>query len=77
MSGEGSIRRYDVEFKKVPGTLSVTESHIAWVPKAIGAMDRQSQAMSRVTSTSSEAHLLPSHSSISSLEMGVLLVFVS
>jgi hypothetical protein len=30
--------------------LSVTESTVAWVPNQSGAMDRQSQAMSRVIS---------------------------
>ncbi|RSH88965.1 RNA polymerase II transcription factor B subunit 1 [Saitozyma podzolica] len=48
MSGEGSVRRYAAEFKKVAGMLSVTESTVAWVPNQSGAMDRQSQAMSRV-----------------------------
>jgi transcription initiation factor TFIIH subunit 1 len=48
MSGEGSsIKRYDVDFKKVPGTLSITSAAIAWVPKTPGAMDRQSQALNR------------------------------
>ncbi|OCF60893.1 transcription initiation factor TFIIH subunit 1 [Kwoniella mangroviensis CBS 10435] len=48
MAGETSkVRRYDVDFKKVPGTLSVTATHIAWVPKTQGAMDRQNQSMDR------------------------------
>jgi transcription initiation factor TFIIH subunit 1 len=48
MSGEGSsIKRYDADFKKVPGTLSITSAAIAWVPKTPGAMDRQSQALNR------------------------------
>ncbi|WVF71377.1 hypothetical protein IAT40_006181 [Kwoniella sp. CBS 6097] len=47
-AGEGSdIRRFDVDFKKVPGTLTVTNTHIAWVPKQREAMDRQNQAMNR------------------------------
>nr|XP_018262956.1 transcription initiation factor TFIIH subunit 1 [Kwoniella dejecticola CBS 10117]OBR85114.1 transcription initiation factor TFIIH subunit 1 [Kwoniella dejecticola CBS 10117] len=48
MAGEtSSVRRFDVDFKKTPGTLSVTSTHIAWVPKEAGAMDRQNQAMER------------------------------
>ncbi|WRT66590.1 uncharacterized protein IL334_003549 [Kwoniella shivajii] len=48
MAGETSqVRRFDADFKKVPGTLSVTATHIAWVPKTQGAMDRQNQAMDR------------------------------
>jgi hypothetical protein len=52
MSGEASsaIVRFDADFKKVQGTLSVTASHIAWVPKVRDAMDRQNQLLSRVTS---------------------------
>ncbi|WVQ99485.1 hypothetical protein IAU59_006620 [Kwoniella sp. CBS 9459] len=47
-SGEGSdIRRFDVDFKKVQGTLTVTSTHIAWVPRQKDAMDRQNQAMNR------------------------------
>ncbi|WWD17076.1 hypothetical protein CI109_101513 [Kwoniella shandongensis] len=48
MAGEPSdVRRFDASFKKVPGTLSVTPTHIAWVPTERDAMDRQNQAMSR------------------------------
>ncbi|WWC69962.1 uncharacterized protein I206_103906 [Kwoniella pini CBS 10737] len=48
MAGEtSSVRRFDVDFKKIPGTISVTSTHIAWVPKEPGAMDRQNQAMER------------------------------
>ncbi|WVQ85967.1 hypothetical protein IAT38_008135 [Cryptococcus sp. DSM 104549] len=48
MAGETSdVRRYDADFKKVAGTLSVTATHIAWVPKAKDAGDRQNQAMDR------------------------------
>ncbi|WVW84245.1 hypothetical protein I302_106275 [Kwoniella bestiolae CBS 10118] len=48
MAGESSqVRRYHVDFKKVPGTLSITTTHIAWVPKQQGAMDRQNQSMDR------------------------------
>lgn len=44
--------RYDASFKKVPGTLSLTPTHVAWVPTVAGAMDRQQQALARVTSAS-------------------------
>ncbi|WWC89097.1 uncharacterized protein L201_004015 [Kwoniella dendrophila CBS 6074] len=48
MTGDNQqARRFDVDFKKIPGTLSVTSTHIAWVPKEQGAMDRQNQAMER------------------------------
>jgi hypothetical protein len=48
MSGESSsVKRYDADFKKIPGTLSITAAAIAWVPKTPGAMDRQSQALNR------------------------------
>ena len=51
MTGESSaIRKYDVDFKKTPGTLSITSTHIIWVPKVKDAMDRQSQAMNRAIS---------------------------
>lgn len=43
-------QRYDATFKKVPGTLTLTATHIAWVPSTPGAMDRQHQALNRVTS---------------------------
>lgn len=53
MSGEPStVKRYDADFKKVPGTLSITAAAIAWVPKTPGAMDRQSQALNRAMGTS-------------------------
>ena len=51
MVGE-TVHRYGVDFKKTPGTLSVTATHIAWVPKVQGAMDRQNQAMNRAMSES-------------------------
>lgn len=44
------IGRYAVTFKKVPGTLSLTKTHVAWVATAAGSMDRQQQALNRVTS---------------------------
>ncbi|KAK8864616.1 hypothetical protein IAR55_001866 [Kwoniella newhampshirensis] len=48
MAGQPSdVRRFDVNFKKEPGTLSVTPTHIAWVPTERDAMDRQNQAMNR------------------------------
>jgi hypothetical protein len=54
MSGESSsVKRYDADFKKIPGTLSITAAAIAWVPKTPGAMDRQSQALNRAMGTSS------------------------
>lgn len=52
MAAEGSaVKRFDADFKKIPGTLSITGSAIAWVPKTNGAMDRQSQALSRAMGT--------------------------
>ncbi|KAK4688710.1 transcription initiation factor TFIIH subunit 1, partial [Tremellales sp. Uapishka_1] len=49
MDGEASgLRQYDADFKKVAGTLTVTPTHAAWVPKQKDAMDRQNQALSRV-----------------------------
>ncbi|KAL7419067.1 RNA polymerase II transcription factor B subunit 1 [Cryptotrichosporon argae] len=42
-------RQFEAEFKKTPGILTLTETHVAWVPSQAGTMDRQSQAMSRVT----------------------------
>jgi len=52
MSGESSsVKRYDADFKKIPGTLSITAAAIAWVPKTPGAMDRQSQALNRAMGT--------------------------
>lgn len=51
MTGESSaIHKYDVDFKKTPGTLSITSTHMVWVPKVKDAMDRQSQAMNRAIS---------------------------
>lgn len=48
MAAESSaVKRFDAEFKKVSGTLSITANSIAWVPKSNGAMDRQSQALNR------------------------------
>lgn len=44
------LQRFEAAFKKVPGTLTLTATHIAWVPVAQGAMDRQNQAMNRVVS---------------------------
>lgn len=42
--------RFAASFKKTPGTLSLTKTHVAWNPTAAGAMDRQQQALNRVTS---------------------------
>ncbi|WVR06807.1 hypothetical protein IAU60_003843 [Kwoniella sp. DSM 27419] len=47
MAEPSDVRRFDADFKKVPGTLSLTPTFIAWVPKERDAMDRQNQAMSR------------------------------
>ena len=47
-SGDG-VLRFDAEFNKVSGTLSLTRTHIAWVPNTPNAMDRQNQALNRVT----------------------------
>ncbi|WVO17333.1 hypothetical protein L204_105025 [Cryptococcus depauperatus] len=48
MTGEPSVvRRFEVDFKKTPGTLALTATHITWIPKNKDAMDRQSQAMNR------------------------------
>lgn len=41
---------FDVSFKKVPGTLTLTPTHVAWVPSTPGTMDRQQQALGRVIS---------------------------
>ncbi len=50
MSGAASILRYDVDFKKVAGTITLTSTTIAWNPKLAGTMDRQRQAMNRAVS---------------------------
>ena len=50
MASSGEVHRLDVDFKKVTGTLTLTSTHIAWVPKQSNAMDRQYQAMSRAVS---------------------------
>jgi transcription initiation factor TFIIH subunit 1 len=42
--------RFDAAFKKVAGTLSITATHVAWVPTKAGDMDRQQQALNRVIS---------------------------
>jgi len=48
MAAETStVKRFDADFKKVAGTLSITAAAIAWVPKTPGTMDRQSQALNR------------------------------
>ena len=44
------VGRYDASFKNVPGKLTLTATHIAWVPDVSGTMDRQQQNLSRVTS---------------------------
>lgn len=49
MSGE-NVQRFAADFKKVPGVLSITETHIAWNANTPGAMDRQYQALNRITS---------------------------
>lgn len=52
MAAEAStVKRFDADFKKVAGTLSITANAIAWVPKTPGAMDRQSQALNRAMGT--------------------------
>ncbi|KAK1924060.1 TFIIH p62 subunit, N-terminal domain-containing protein [Papiliotrema laurentii] len=48
MSGE-NVQRFAADFKKVPGVLSITETHIAWNANTPGAMDRQYQALNRIT----------------------------
>jgi transcription initiation factor TFIIH subunit 1 len=49
---QSEAHKFPADFKKTPGTLSVTATHIAWVPTEQGAMDRQSQALNRVVSES-------------------------
>jgi len=49
MSGE-TVQKFAADFKKAPGIITLTSTHIAWVPNAQGAMDRQNQAMNRVVS---------------------------
>lgn len=44
--------KFEASFKKVAGALSVTQTHITWNPAAAGTMDRQHQALNRVTSAS-------------------------
>jgi transcription initiation factor TFIIH subunit 1 len=44
------VHRFKADFKKVDGTLSLTSTTIAWNPTKAGAMDRQLQSMSRVSS---------------------------
>lgn len=44
------VKRYDTDFKKVAGTVSITDGHIYWTPKEVGTMDRQGQSMARITS---------------------------
>jgi len=63
MSGEAEVQRFDADFKKVAGTLTLTSTTIAWVPKSINAMDRQQQTMSRAVSMSSHlhSHFIDSH----------------
>ena len=51
MSGE-SVLKFAADFKKAPGVITLTASHIAWVPNVPGGMDRQNQAMNRVISAS-------------------------
>lgn len=44
------VLRFDAIFNKVPGTITLTATHIAWNAKEPGAMDRQYQAMQRAIS---------------------------
>ena len=56
-----SIRKFDAEFKKTPGTLTIADGHIYWTPSPSGdgkTMDRQNQAMSRVTSKYLSPHVV-------------------
>ena len=50
MASSSVTARFEADFKKVSGTLTLTATHVAWVPKEPGAMDRQNQAMNRVIS---------------------------
>ena len=50
MSGDNEVQRFEADFKKVAGNLTLTATTIAWVPKVANAMDRQQQAMSRAVS---------------------------
>ncbi|KAL1411616.1 RNA polymerase II transcription factor B subunit 1 [Vanrija albida] len=59
MATTSGTRRFEAIFKKVPGTLSVTATHVAWVPTTPGAMDRQSQALNRVTSMAASTAASP------------------
>ena len=52
MSDGNEVQRFEVDFKKVAGNLTLTATTIAWVPKIANAMDRQQQAMSRAVSQS-------------------------
>lgn len=50
MSAEGRVQKFAADFKKVPGMLSLTATHVSWVPNEAGKTDRQSQSMARVIS---------------------------
>ena len=52
MSGENSssTQKFPADFKKVAGMITLTPTHVAWVPNVAGTMDRQNQAMNRVIS---------------------------
>lgn len=58
------VQRFDADFKKIPGTVSITDGHIYWVPREAGKMDRQGQSMSRVTSASPFAFMRSIHEQI-------------
>nr|WRH23628.1 N-terminal domain [Naematelia aurantialba] len=47
MAGPSNLQQYPADFKKVPGTLTLTSTHIAWVPQVKDQMDRQQQALPR------------------------------
>ncbi|TYJ55221.1 hypothetical protein B9479_004051 [Cryptococcus floricola] len=61
-----SSQRFDADFKKTPGTLTLTPTHISWVSKTKDAMDRQSQAMNRAI------NMLASKSGSKSISLKVL-----
>ena len=47
-ASSSAVRTYDADFKKNPGTLSLTPTTIAWNPKNAGQGDRQQQNLNRV-----------------------------
>ncbi|ORY26173.1 TFIIH p62 subunit, N-terminal domain-domain-containing protein [Naematelia encephala] len=49
MAGPSTLQQFPADFKKVPGTLTLTATHIAWVPQVKDQMDRQQQALARAT----------------------------